>query len=122
MAVWGFVISVRCRKVPAGLAKVPTWILSSSRRSSGHVPPQAFSAIRQEECQPAEDNVGADPVFPPVPDGAQVLVASVPGQRGDRFGGPGPEFLPMRRVFPVLISWGAGCRRASPPGCRSRRG
>jgi hypothetical protein len=21
-----------------------------------------------------------------------------------RFGGPGPEFLPIRRVFPVLIS------------------
>jgi hypothetical protein len=26
----------------------------------------------QQGCQPAEDNVGADPVFPPVPDGAQV--------------------------------------------------
>jgi len=46
MAARGFVISVRCRKVPAGLAKVPTWILPSPRRSSGHVPPRAFSAIR----------------------------------------------------------------------------
>jgi len=73
MSRWALVISVRCRKVPGGPVKVPTWMRSSSRRSSGQVLPQAFSAIRaKEKCQPAQDDVGADAVFPAVVDGAQV--------------------------------------------------
>jgi hypothetical protein len=46
MSRCGFVISVRCRNVPAGPAKVPTWMRSSSRRRSGQVSPQAFSAMQ----------------------------------------------------------------------------
>jgi hypothetical protein len=46
MPSWDFAISVRCLNVPAGPVKVPTWIRSSSRRSSGQVSSQAFSATR----------------------------------------------------------------------------
>jgi hypothetical protein len=46
MSRCGFVSSVRCRNVPAGLVKVPMWMRLSSRRSSGQVSPAAFSAIR----------------------------------------------------------------------------
>lgn len=125
MAAWGLVISVRCRKVPAGLAKVPTWILSSSRRGSGHVPPQAFSAIRgQEDCQPAEGNVGADPVFAPVPDGVQVddLLYVFPAALdfeqllvpdGDVFRGQ-VGVRGAEQVFPVQVFLGFRLRGADP--------
>ena len=72
MSRWGLASSVRCRNVPAGPLKVPMWILSSSWRRSGQVRPAVFSAMWEEEGEPAEDDVGADPVLAPMPDGAQV--------------------------------------------------
>src|SRR6516225_8963092 len=72
IASWGLVISVRCRNVPAGPVKVPTWMRSSSRRRFGQVSPQAFSAIRASRSQPAQQDVGSDAVFPAVVDRAQV--------------------------------------------------
>src|SRR5712691_9934358 len=46
MSCWGWLISVRWRKVPAGPANVPMWMRLSSRRSSGQVAPHVFSAMR----------------------------------------------------------------------------
>lgn len=70
---WFFVISVRWRKVPAGPVKVPTWIFSSSRRISGQVRPTAFLGdAGQQESEPAEQDVGPDPVLGPGEDRAQV--------------------------------------------------
>src|SRR6185437_13453019 len=51
MAAWAGLISVRWRKVPAGPVKVPTAIRSSWRRSSGQVPPVAFSGDAQVAVQ-----------------------------------------------------------------------
>jgi hypothetical protein len=66
-------MSVRCRNVPAGPVKVPMLMRYSSRRMAGQVWPVWFSATRtSREGEPAEDDVGADALFEPVVDGAQV--------------------------------------------------
>src|SRR6266851_1205168 len=61
MSRWGFVISVRCRKVPAGPAKVRPGVAAGVLGDAG-----------EEEGQPAQEDVGADAVFPAVVDGAEV--------------------------------------------------
>jgi hypothetical protein len=72
MAAWGLVISVRCRKVPAGRGRRRRGCDRARGAVQATSAPGVLGDPGREKRQPAQDDVGADPVLAPVAGPAQV--------------------------------------------------